>query len=236
MKKSGSFLGALFFLSMNNAIADGLSVGKVYDPYVQPLEKELEFHTQYLVDSDDALDGAYRYKLGYGQSLNDCWFAEFYILGEGESGEGSKLEGYEAELKYQLTEQGEFSADWGLLFEVEREREDDVWESSVTLISQKDLSRFSLVGNLSMVYESSNSGKDEWEMEFAGQARYRLRPSFEPGVELFMGENTLAVGPSLSGVFRTTGVQKLLWQLAMLAGVDSDTPDLDIKLNLEYEF
>ena len=218
------------------AWADGLAVAKVYDPCVQPREKEFELHAHFLADDDESVDGNYLYKLGYGQSLNDRWFVEGYLIGGGEQGSGSDLEGYELELKCQLTEQGEYSADWGLLLELEHEPDGKVWESSVTLLTQKDLQRVSLLSNLSLVYESGDTIEEEWETTFAGQARYRYQRYLEPGFEVFLSQGGRVAGPFLAGEIRLAGAQKVFWQVAFLVGMNAMAPDMDMKINMEYEF
>ena len=45
-----------------------------------------------------------------------------------DNGESLELEGFELEARRQLTEQGEYRADRGMLFEVERETSENTWE------------------------------------------------------------------------------------------------------------
>lgn len=216
--------------------ADGNSVGKVYDPYVQPLEKEFELHSQYWADGREQFDEVFTYKAGYGQTLGTRLFAEFYLTAEGQDSMDSELSGYEIELKYQLTEQGEYNYDWGLLVEIEREVDEHVWESKAAVLLAKDWQRIGLLGNLAVVYESGKGIKNEWETEFSGQIKYRHAYYFEPGLELFLAENTQAFGPNFMGMLRMNDNRKLYWQLGLIAGIDAETPDLNLKLNLEYEF
>jgi len=56
-------------------------------------------------------------RAGMGYAWNDKIFTEVYLLTESITHEGEQIRGYEAELKWQITEQGEYWADWGLLLE-----------------------------------------------------------------------------------------------------------------------
>lgn len=97
--------------------ADGLAIDKVYHPYVQPLEKELEFRwLNYDVQNSNSNQ---IYRLGYGQSFSQYWFFEAYII-VGRKTNDFQADAYELEAKVQLTEQGEYASDWGALFELEK--------------------------------------------------------------------------------------------------------------------
>src|SRR6056297_1412947 len=89
--------------------ADGLAIDKVYHPYVQPLERELEFRwLDYDVENSNSNQ---IYRLGYGQSFSQYWFFEAYIIG-GRKANDFQADAYELEAKVQLTEQGEYASDW----------------------------------------------------------------------------------------------------------------------------
>ncbi len=220
-------------LPLSAAVADGSAIGKVYTPYVQPLERELEF--QWL-SAKDGSEHTQDYKLGVGRSLSDIWFAEVYLLGKQEDEKNLEVEGYELEIKHQLTEQGEYSADWGLLLELEKERAEDIYEASLGLLTVKEWGRYSITSNAFVVYEGGEEIDDEWETSLRLQAKYRLSESMEPALEYFAGEDTQALGPSLLGILRLQPGTKLRWQSGLLFGLESVTPDYSFKLQLEYEF
>ena len=112
----------LLFCYQDLVLADGSTIDKIYHPYVQPGERELEFRA-IVENNGDRPSGDERvYRLGYGQSFNDYWFGEVYLIGAKNDDEGLRLEAYELEALWQITEQGEFFADWGMLFELEKER------------------------------------------------------------------------------------------------------------------
>lgn len=241
-----SRLRALFYFGLHStllagaqAFADGSSIGKVYDPYVDQLGTEVEL--EYLDHKLQQDVGSRSYRLGLGLPVANMLFAEFSILAEDNGGQdGSndslEIEGYEAELKWQLSEQGEYAADFGLLFELERESDLDYWELSTVLLASKDFGRITGTANVALNYESIAGRPSEWETLAALQARYRWRQGFEPALEYFKSENTHAIGPVISGLMRIGAGKKLHWELGILWELEDNPVDKTLKARLEYEF
>ncbi|WIO73847.1 hypothetical protein QP938_11160 [Porticoccaceae bacterium LTM1] len=223
--------GGLFVAS---AWADGNTIDKIYTPYVQPLEKELEY--QLLVERDDpeTEDQRLRHKFGFGSAVSEHLFVEGYALFS--DTDNLEHEGYELEFRYQLTEQGEYDSDWGVMFELERESEDDKWEAAVGLLNTREWKNWLITTNLFVIREWGSHIDAELETTAALQAKYRQSPNFEPGLELFVSQDTLAIGPAFSGQWKTTTSDKLLWQFGVYWGVKDETPDTTVKFQLEYEF
>jgi hypothetical protein len=242
MRKLAKRQGLILFVMLaatvpRMALADGSSIDKVYYPYVQPLEREVEYRALYFNDDDDERDGGQVHRLGLGRSLTDRLFSEFYLIGEKESrGRSFSLEAYEAELKWQLTEQGEYFADWGLLFELETERDDNAWEYATTVLVAKDFGRWTGTVNLGVIYEWGSDVSNEWETSLASQLRYRYRPQFETGVELYSGDTDKGIGPVVLGDVRFAAGRKLHWEAGIILGLDSDSADQTLRALLEYEF
>lgn len=216
------------------AWADGLVIDKVYDPYVQPLEKEIEFRSQ--IQADNNLTDVQRHSLGFGSAIGDRWFVEAYAVALRTGDESLHIDTYELEFKRQLTEQGEYAVDWGLLFELEREADVNVWEFTTSLLAAREFGRWSGTANLDFIYEWGEPVVNEFETALHTQLRYRWKQGFEPGFELHMGQDTLAVGPVASGLQRFGSGSKLAWTLGYFIGMDEITPDRTLRLSLEYEF
>lgn len=220
----------------SHALADGNAVDKVYDPYVQPLEREIEWRAIYQRDDKHPNNQQQLHRLGLGASLNDSWFAEIYLLGEKNAGDEGDLAGAEIELKHQLTEQGQYSADWGLLFELEQLREDDSWEAATTLISARDVRRWTFTANLSLIYEWGQHVQDELETALALQARYRYKAAFSPAIEFYAGQDSYNLGPVAVGSYSIAAGRKLFWEVGWLLDIGSDAPQQTFRAQLEYEF
>lgn len=216
------------------ALADA-EVGRVYHPYVMPLEREIEWRANLIDDSDQEDLSDQKYWLAYGFSPLERWFVEAYVIAEKDNGESLDVSGFELEGLRQLTEQGEYWADWGLLFEVERETSENVWEVGVAGLMEKEIGPTSLTANLHLIYESGSGIDNEFETLGALQWRWRYREYFEPAIEYYKGDELNAVGPVALGTARF-GMQKLKWELGPIFGIASETPDLTWRLLLEYEF
>jgi hypothetical protein len=226
----------LFFCYQNPVVADGSTIDKVYHPYVQPEEREIEFRAIIENNSDRRSGDERVYRLGYGQSFSDYLFGEIYLIGVKNDDQGLRLEAYELEALWQITEQGEFFADWGMLFELEKERSEDVMEFSAALLIEKDWRRWTGTANLYGIYEFGDDIDNEFETALALQTRYRYSRELEPAVELYMGQDTRGLGPVMMGSWPLGGVRQLRWEGGLIFGLNSDTPDQTLRVLFEYEF
>jgi len=208
--------------------ADGGAVEKVYHPYVQPFERELEWR---VLSADDAQV----YRLGLGRPLTDRLFVEGYLIAK-DVDNHLKFDAYEIEVKWQITEQGEYAADWGLLFELEKEQHDDTWEASTGLLMEKQWGRWVGTANVNIVYEWGAEIKDELETSLASQLRYRYKPYLEPAIELYSGEQGVALGPVIMGDTRLAIAKKLHWEFGVILGLNSKVPNNTWRLLVEYEY
>ena len=216
------------------AIADGVVIDRVYDPYVQPLETEIEWRAVIL--ADDEFDDVQKHSLGIGRGLSDRWAVEFYAIGIKTEGGSFSVSAYEIEAKWQLTEQGEFGADWGMVFEFERENEAEIWEASANLVTSRDFGRWTGTANLGLIYEWGEGVVSEFETALRAQARYRLKEALEPAIELHIGQDTVALGPAVTGLARLSPGKKLQWEAGVFWGMNEQSPDQTVKLNVEFEF
>ena len=227
----------LFFVLVSfNVFADGSFIDKVYHPYVQPGEKEFEFRFNMQKDDDDSKDEVYKYHFAYGQSINENWFAEVYLIAEKSKQDNFKIKAIALEALWQLTEQGEYDEDWGLLFEVEHEDDEHVSEVSSALIIEKEWYKWVGTANLYLIYEWGSGTDDELETAMALQTRYRYSRSLEPAIEFYSSEDSEGLGPVVLGNVKLDGRKKIYWEAGVIFGLDNDTADQTFKFLLEYEF
>ncbi len=214
--------------------ADSGGIDTVYHPYVQPLERALEIRLTN-ASTGGPVDGQ-TWRIGYGQSLTERLFAEAYVIGENRHGGALRVQGYEFEALWQLTEQGQFAADWAVLGEFERAHHVDSQSGSVMLIGERQWGRLVGTVNAAVGYEWGADVRDEPETRLTLQGRYRYSPRLEPAVELFAAEKLLALGPALLGSERIGPGRRLRWELGLAAGLDADSPHLSARGTLEYEY
>ena len=225
------------FLFSTQTYADGSFIDKVYHPYVQPHERELEWRWIYQKDSDNKqLDNAQVHRLGYGQSVSENWFVEAYLIGEKNRDSSFSLSAVELEVLNQITEQGEFFADFGLLVELEHERDEDVSEISSALLIEKEWGKFSGTANLYLIYEWGSKIDNELETAMSLQAKYRYSRNFEPAIEFYSSDDSEGIGPVFVGDIKLSGRKKIHWETGIIFSLDNETADETFKFLIEYEF
>jgi|TARA_B110000967_G_scaffold32636_1_gene31249 hypothetical protein len=237
MMRSALLLLSLVFVSLSSPLlADGIVIDKIYHPYVQPLEQELEIRLLQQNNQSGIADNTRLYRLAYGRSLSDRLFIEAYLVGQGSSSESLDLQSIEMEIKWQLTEQGEYWADWGVLAELSKGIGNNIYEASIGLIAEKEFGHWSGTTNFIIEQEWGSGIDDELESVFSLQTRYRYSQTLEPGIEFYAGQNSIGVGPVLMGQAKLVGPKKLKWEAGVIFGLDSKSPDTSVRLLFEYEF
>lgn len=232
-------LFAVLYCTVSNALADGVAIDKVYNPYVEQLEREIEIRSTYYEYNTSVKDFA-NHRVGLGYSFSPRWFAETYLTGQKQEDGSLKLNAYELEAKWQLTEQGEYPLDWGLLFEFEDRKNSDIFEFSTSALAAYERNRWVTTANLKLIYEWSDDVTNELESALALQTRYRYQQSLEYGLEFYAGQDTRSLGPVLMGSSNLSGRKKLSWEFGLLFGLDPDdaslTPAYSLRALLEFEF
>lgn len=231
----GAALAAVLLVSATSR-ADGIVIDKIYHPYVQPLEQEFELRASLQNHQPGVPDDLGVWRFAYARSLGEKWSGEVYLVGRRSDDSSFDVEAYEVEALRQLTEQGEYWADWGVVFELEKERHQDAWEFAVGALAEKEWGKWSGTANLFLIQEWGSDVRDELETRLGLQARYRHSPAFEPAIEIYSGEDTRGIGPVALGLIRLGGKRQLRWEAGAIFGVDSKSPDTTLRFLLEYEF
>ncbi|MCK9504899.1 MAG: hypothetical protein M0Q95_12050 [Porticoccaceae bacterium] len=233
---SHAFVYLLLVVVSAASWADGFTVDKVYHPYVEAMEQEIEWRVVAQSGESTNKPRSQLHRFAYGRAFGDRWFGEFYVVGEKDQDESLEVSAYEIEAIYQLSEQGEYWADWGLIFELEKEDGLDIWEAGSGILVEKEHGRWSTTANLLIVQEWGQDIDDEIESSLAVQTRYRYSALFEPAIEFHSAQNSKALGPVFLGDIRLGSRRNLHWELGAFAGLESDTPDYSFRGGIEFEF
>ncbi|WP_088329081.1 hypothetical protein [Lacimicrobium sp. SS2-24] len=236
MKPNRVFYGALCLLTLllsARAVADGQVVDRVYHPYVLANEHRLEWR---FMSRQTSEENYLAQRVGFGHSVNENWILELYLIGERDEQGNFGLEAYELEARWMMTEQGQYWADWGMVFEVEKRHGQNQWEVASGLVMEKEFDRNSLTLNWFMIYEWGENIHDELESEFRVQYRYRWMPQVQPSIEFYSGENYIGLGPALMGLQRFDGQKQLKWELGFITELSNIGKDHTLRFVLEYEF
>jgi hypothetical protein len=207
-------LYAAVFLPAMAWAGGGLSNGvvdKIYHPYVLPLEREFEW--RFMSRQNDSGNSLVQ-RLGYGQSISEHITLEGYIIGERDQSDDFGLIAIELEARWMITEQGQYWADWGALFELDKQHDEDIW----------------------VEYEWGSVISSSFHTEFRLQYRYRFIPEVQPAIELYTGQEFVGIGPSFMGVHRYDRQKQLKWEVGFIAGLNGDRKDHTLRMSLEYEF
>ncbi|GEA01358.1 hypothetical protein KUL17_02550 [Alteromonas sp. KUL17] len=224
---------ALCAVFSSNGYADNFTVDKVYHPYVLPFEREFEWRLTSRQNDDG---NVLMQRFSFGHALSEFMILETYLVGARDENEDFGLESYEVELRWMMTEQGRYWADWATLFELEKQHNSDDWEVKAGILTEKEFGQFSLTTNVSLVYEWGQTVENEWESEFKAKYRYRWIPEVQPGLEVYVAEDFIGVGPAFMGIKRFDRQKQLKWELGFIAGLNGDSKDHTLRMSLEYEF
>ncbi|MFT6269832.1 MAG: hypothetical protein ACJAVV_002659 [Alphaproteobacteria bacterium] len=214
-------------------LADGIVVDKVYHPYVIANEREVEWR---LMSSQTDKFNRLAQRLGLGYSVAENVAVEAYIIGERDSNQDFDISAYEIEARWMITEQGQYWADWGAVFEIERNTLVNSYETSVGIISEKEFEKTSLTLNLFLIYERGSQIKNEFETEFRAKYRYRFMPEIQPAIEIYAGENFFGIGPAIMGVHRFEGQEQIKWEAGFISELSNSGKDHTFRFSIEYEF
>jgi len=221
---------------------------KIYSPLVVQGETEVELRSFYSSDNLPALDGEQGYRLAVGHAFTDYWASEVYaVLGAG-PGQSVDAQGVEWENRFQLTPQGKYWLDSGLMTELSLPTQsDEPSELALIPLFEKQFGRVLTTLNPFLEWQFGSSAASGTTLGYRGRVEYLLHPFFSPALE-FHGEPGMIgkfeptadqrhqVGPAFYGVERFGGRRAFLYSAAVLFGLTRGSPDTTLTTRLEYEF
>ena len=187
------------------------------------------------------------FSIGYGIAVNARWFTELYAKYASSNGERT-FDAFAWENRYQLTEQGKYWLDAGLLLEIERPKDrSEGYEVTYGLLLQKEQDRLQYNLNLLLQRHYKSPEFQQTILMYQAQAKYRYNPAFEPGIQAlgnmgkwnsWSGGNNAnhAIGPAVFGKVSLGAKRKLAYNAAILRGTTLSTPKTTFRLQTEYEF
>lgn len=218
----------------------------VYAPSVSPGENEIEARA-YTGWNGKASSGDQRsFKLGFGRNFTERWFSEFYVAGAQRYGGPFKLEEFEWENRLQLTPQGKYWVDVGLLNEIEIPRFAEApYEVKFGPLFGKDIGRFTMLLNLIASHQYGRNAEAGVELEYRARLLYRWRQGLSPLLEAYgqpigkigaWGTPRQLIGPGLTGRITTGPGKSLRYAVLVLRGTGRAAAGTTLVFRLEYEF
>lgn len=224
-------------------LAEAAPADYVYTPTVVEGERELDFKIGH--QTGERLGAA---SLGLGLGVTERWFTEIYAKYERPGGQGTRYDAFEWENRFQLTEQGRYPFDLGVVIELERPH-DRAEGTEVRLgpLFQTYLDRWQLNFNLLAERHIHADEAGATELGYQWQVRYLSSGRTDLGVQGFgeMGrwnhwdpgsEQTHRAGPAIFGHLPLGGRNVLEYNAAVLFGLTRGAPDRTLRAQVEYEF
>lgn len=210
-------------------------VDQVYSPRISAGDWELETRGNYLDDADHPEDGRWLEKFSLGYAFSDRFALEAYLNTEKLPGESFELEAYELEARFNLFQNADYAL--GLLGEVEKEREEDLWEYKIgPMYEQRLPANFRLKLN-AFAEKADGADAEESEIEYSGAAQLAWLEDDElaPALEYYGESGNHGAGPVLLGEFEL-GDRELEWEVGAIFGLSSGADDVVYRWSLETEF
>ncbi len=245
-KTAAGFAGLTAFVLLTAADASVAAPSRVYSPRVEKGELEFEHRGIVTDDEDPSKDGELKMKNGLGYGVTDWWFVEAYAEHEREPGGSLKFEAIEVESLFQLTQPGQYWADFGFVVEYAMPMKGGHDEIEFGPLIEKQIGPTVHTANL-IISKETGRGVDSYKLEYAWASRWRLSPHFEPGVEAYgepgefrnfspQRDAEHKIGPAIRGnIPLGVGPGKLHYEAAYLLGLTKGTPEGTFRWHLEYE-
>ena len=226
---------------------DAFAIKKVYSPYVEKGELEIEARGGINFDDRHDVDKLQTQKYAVGYGVTNYWLTEVYGEIEKEyNANGEDLDfsftEVEWENKFQLTPKGKYPVDLGFLVEYAVSTEDkhaDKLEWSFLL--GKQLGKIEHYANFKFEHTVGGGMTNETKGGLSWSSRYRLNKYFEPGFEYYADFGGLNAGKSFQEQSHQTGpvfygkIGSIKYDVGYLFGVSDAAPEGMLKWILEYE-
>lgn len=223
----------------------------IYTPIVDYREWELELKGG-IQDFGNRDRGELAYKLAIGYGVAPRWAIELEVEYPRSPGNAARVEEFEWENIFQLTEHGEHWMDVGIFNEISHNRLEHRNAFVIGPMFQKETGRSQF--NLNVLWERRLSAMpaegedDEGDVRnglaYVAQWKWNLHPVFQPGLQAFgtlgdpahLRSQEFKLGPAFFGVANLGNGKSLRYNAALLGGLTRETPNTTLRFQLEYEF
>jgi hypothetical protein len=212
----------------------------IYSPYVTDGQSEVEFRGHQQSDSDPALQSERAYEISVAHAFTSWWRPEVYLgTYEREPGQPNTYDGHEFENLFQLTDAGQYWADFGFLAAYEYKSQPGVTSKlEFGPLIEKQVGR--IRQRLNFIWEKELGGGAERKYEFrsAYLMTYSFGPALAPGFEAYYrpADDSRQIGPALYGDIPTSHGNEFEYSAALLLGINQAAPDHTLVIRIEYEF
>ena len=236
MRSPASFVLLTLLLLAPTAHADPDDY--VATPAVEYGEREIELRLGTATATEGQRHSAASLAFGYG--VTPWWATEIY--GKWNRSDATRFDAFEWENRFQLSEPGQYFADFGLLVEIERPHDRAAGYELRLAVDQ-----FPWNVNVLLKRHYRADEPEATELGYQWQLKYRWRPAFEFGAQGF-GEvgpwndwasargQAHVLGPAMFGKVGLGGRQVVKYDAALLFKASSAAPARTLRAQIEYEF
>ena len=212
----------------------------IYEPYVTQGQSEVELRGHQVTDSDPALQGERAYEFSVAHAFTSWWRPEIYLGAyEREPGQPNTYLGHEFENVFQLSDAGQYWADFGFLASYEHEAQPGV-TSKVEFgpLIEKQAGRIRQRLNFIWEKEVGGGADPKYAFRSAYLITYSFTPAVAPGFEAYYrpADSSHQLGPALYGELASSSGNELEYSAALVFGLNKGAPNRTLVLRLEYEF
>jgi hypothetical protein len=218
----------------------------VYEPGVDYGEREIDFKAGSRTKTGEARQSAA--SLGFGYGVTQHWFTEIYQKYERAGDEGTHVDAWEWENKFQLGETGEYPVDAGFIAEVERPKDrTEGYEARFGPLFQTEIGLLQLNGNLLFERHYRAQTQERTDFGYQWQIKYRWRQEFEFGLQGFgevgkwnqwdpADQQSHRLGPAAFGKLPLGNHRAIRYNAAWLLGASANARSHTFRMQAEYEF
>lgn len=212
----------------------------VYSPYVIETQSEVEFRGYSYSDPRPSHAGNGS-ELSIAHAFTDWWKPEIYVA-ELQSSPGTPggRQGYEFENTFQLTQPGQYWADFGFLASYERNTISGTPDAvEFGPLIETTYGPFAHTVNIVCEKQVGANATSHYEVRYSYSGTYALSKGWRPGVEFYgrPDDHAYQAGPILAGEWHLPGTTgNLEYRVGVVLGINGDAPRKTWLARLEYEF
>lgn len=248
--KSTSLAGlimATLVITMLVSTSPVLASDKIYSPYVEYGEFELEYRGHITNDSKASKNNNTKDKVEVVYGFTEYWSAGLIGTWQKKSGSSREFTATSWENIFQLTDQGEYWVDVGLYLEyVLAAKTNSADKVEAKLLLERPGLKFTHTANIVLEREIGANSNKVTELEIYWRTKYRMQTALEPAIEVYskLGElgnagafdtQKHSLGPVLMGKIPFGKDSKLKYEFGYLFGVSKAAPDGTWKWVVEWE-
>ncbi|MFV2059999.1 MAG: FTR1 family protein [Gammaproteobacteria bacterium] len=220
---------------------------KIYSPYVEYGEFELEYRGHVTDDKRPEKDNSEKHKVEVVYGFTEYWSAGLLGVWEKKPGSSREFEATAWENVFQITDQGEYWVDVGLYLEYELAKESSASDKvEAKLLLEHPGIRFINTANIVLEREVGSNSSNATGLEIFWRTKYRWKQAFEPAIEIYskFGEigkskgfdnQKHSIGPIIMGQVAAGKDSKLKYEFGYLVGVSDAAADGTWKWVIEWE-